>query len=186
MACFFSVCHSFSFARLSVHTAWVSLFHQGGWMTAFCREFLCLVGRRVRSFNITPVSDLNGYLGFRLGSWSGFCGLKTTGRWSLPLVSARVHGAGLGDNTSRSSVLSVSPCSAPRCPGVTVDTGVKRTPVSASSMAYPCWMVACQFCKRDRALKSPPILTVSPSSSSIFLRSQLPPVVQQKGRACMH
>ena len=51
-------------------------------MTAFCRGFVVWAGLRVRSFDITPISDLpylTGYWGFRLGSIPGFCRLKTMG-----------------------------------------------------------------------------------------------------------
>ena len=114
-------------------------------MTAFFRCNAAWVGLRVRSFAITPESDLyylSGHCGFLLGSFPGFCRLKITGRWSLPWdgsVSARVHDACLGDTSAKSITLSVLPCRAPRCVGVAALSGVKRASLSASSAAHPCW-----------------------------------------------
>ena len=183
-----SFCHNFTIIHLSVHAPWVSLFHQGGWMAAFCRGFVVWAGLRARSFDITPMSDLpywNGYWSFRFCSIPGFCRLKTTGRWPLPCdarVSARVHGTSFGDTSARSIVLSVSPCHVPGCVGLAVDTGVKRTSLSAASSAHPCWLVPCWSHRLDHALKSPHIIIVSPSSSSISSRkSQLAPVMQVEG-----
>ena len=97
-------------------------------------------------------------------------------------VSARVHGTSFGDTSARSIVLSVSPCRVPGCVGLAVDTGVKRTSLSAASSAHPCWLVPCWSHRLDRALKSPHIIIVSPSSSSISSRkSQLAPVMQVEG-----
>ena len=127
----------------------------------------------------------NGYWSFRLCSIPGFCRLKTTGRWLLPCdarVSARVRGTSFGDASARSIVLSVSPCRVPRCVGLAVDTGVKRTSLSTTSSIHPCWLVPCWSHRLDRALKSPHIIIVSPSSSSISSRnSQLDPVMQVEG-----
>ena len=101
------------------------------------------------------MSDLpywNRYWSFCLCSIPGFCRLKTTGRWSLPCDSARVHQA---LNHARSIELSVSPCCVPGCVGLAVDTGVKRTSLSTTSSAHPCWLVPCWSHRLDRALKSP-------------------------------
>ena len=126
MARFFLFATS-SLARLSVHSAWVSLIHQGGWMKAFCREFVEWVCLRDRRFDITSLSGLSyyRYWGFGLGWLPGFCRLKITEGggewgWSLPCnarVSIHVHGASLGDTSARSMVLPVSPCRTPRCVG---------------------------------------------------------------------
>ena len=100
--------HNFTIVRLSVHAAWVSLYHQGGWMAAFCRWFVMWAGLWARRLTI-----LERIWSFRLCSIPGFCRLKTTGRWSLPCdarVSARVHGTSFWDTSARSIVLSVSPC----------------------------------------------------------------------------
>ena len=76
----------------------------------------------------------------------------------------------------------MSPYCALRCVGVAVDTGEERTSRSASSRAHPCWLVPCRSHKLDRTLKSPHIVIVSPSSSSVSSRnSQLAPVVQVEG-----
>ena len=79
-----------------------------------------------------------------------------------------------GDTSVRLTVLSVTSCHARRCAGFTVDTGVKRTSLSASSGAHPCGLVPCRSHKFDCALKSTYIMIVPPSSSSISSRkSQL-------------
>ena len=76
----------------------------------------------------------------------------------------------------------LSPCRVLGCVGLAVDTGVKRTSLSAASSAHPCWLVPCWSHRLDRALKSLHIIIVSPSSSSISSRkSQLAPVMQVKG-----
>ena len=135
-----------------------------------------------------PMSDLpywNRYWSFRFCSIPGFCRLKTTGRWSLPCdarVSARVHGTSFGDTSARSIELSVPPCRVRGCVGLAVVTGVKRTSLSAASSAHPCWLVTCWSHRLDHALKSPHIIIVSPSSSSISSRKpQLAPVMQVEG-----
>ena len=70
----------------------------------------------------------------------------------------------------------------PGCVGLGVDTGVKRTSLIAVSSAHPCWLVPCWSNILDRALKSPHIIIVSSSSSSISSRkSQLAPVMQVEG-----
>ena len=66
--------------------------------------------------------------------------------------------------------------------GLAVDKGVKWTSLSAASSTHPCWLVTCWSHRLDRALKSPNIIIVSPSSSSISSRkSQLAHVVQVEG-----
>ena len=88
----------------------------------------------------------------------------------------------LGDTSARSIVLSVSPCRVPGCVGLAVDKGVERTSLSAASSTHPCWLVTCWSHRLDRALESPNIIIVSPSSSSISSRkSQLAPVMQVEG-----
>ena len=95
----------------------------------------------------------------------GFC----TRPWCQPLGH---------DTSARSIVMYVSPCRTPGCVGLAVDTGVKRTSLSASSSAHPSWLVPCRSHRLDRVLKSPNIMIVSPSSSSISSRkSQLAPVM---------
>ena len=57
-------CHNFTIVCLSVHAAWVCLFHQGDWLTALCHQFVVWAELRARSFDITPMFDipyLNGY-----------------------------------------------------------------------------------------------------------------------------
>ena len=85
--------YNFTITHLSVHAAWV-LFRQCGWNMAFCREFGVWAGLRVRSFDITPMSDLpnmNGHEGFRLGSFSAFCRRKTTGGGHFCVVRGFLH-----------------------------------------------------------------------------------------------
>ena len=98
-------------------------------------------------------------------------------------VSAYVHHANFWDTSARSIVLSVSPCRVPGCVGLAVNTRVKKkTSLSAASSAHPCWLVPWWSHRLDRALKSPHIIIVSPSSSSISSRkSQLAPVMQVEG-----
>ena len=156
---------------------------------ASCCRFVVWAGLRAHSFDITSVSDLpylNGCWGFHLGSISGFCRLKTTGRWSLPCdarVSAHIHGASFVDTSAILIGQSVSPCHVPGCVELAVDTGVKRTSLSAASSAHPCWLVPCWSHRLDHALKSLHIMIVSPSSPSISSKkSHLVSVIQVEGR----
>ena len=50
-------------------------------------------------------------------------------------VSSRVCGVNFEGTSARSIVLSVSPCHVPGCMGLSVDTGLKRTSLSAASIA---------------------------------------------------
>ena len=160
-----------------------------GWLNDGFLSWIYCVGWLVSlQLWLTPLSELpylNGYWGFYLGSIPGFCRLRTMGRWLLPCdarVSAHVHGTSFGDTSARSIVLSVSPCCVPRCVGLAVDTGVKRTSLSTASSAHPCWLVPCWSHRLDRALKSPHIVIVSPSLSSISSRKSQPaPVMQVEG-----
>ena len=174
--------HNFIVALLSATAAWVSLFHQGGWMTAFCRD-LVWVGLWVHSFDITSESDLPYWTDIR---FSVLAHSLVSVDWRIRVGSARVSAHVSRASREGTSVKLIGFLCHP-----VKHQGVWRLPLIQEwrgrcyvlhLVHIPCCLVPCRSNKLDRALKSPHVVIVSSSSSSTsWKKSQLAPVVHVKG-----